>query len=116
MHMTKHVFGVYSSAPGPVAPPTPVPAPATVPVLASHDGTATVGAYSVVHDRDGAPVRALLICDVAGGARTYATLTDLDACLRAETEELVGAEVLLESVSIDGANGSATVNRATAQP
>jgi acetyl-CoA C-acetyltransferase len=112
MHMTKHVFGVYSSEPRPVTPPSAVPAPATVPVVAGYDGTATVAAYSVVHDRDGGPARALLVCDLPDGARTYANLTDLDECRRAEEEELVGERVLLQSARVDGAFGPGTVNRA----
>jgi acetyl-CoA C-acetyltransferase len=112
MHMTKHVFGVYSSEPRPVTPPSAVPAPATVPVVAEYDGTATVAAYSVVHDREGGPARALLVCDLPDGARTYANLTDLDECRRAEEEELVGARVLLRSARVDGAFGPGTVNRA----
>ena len=115
MHMTKHVFGVYSSEPGPVTPPPTLPAPVTVPVVAEHDGPATVAAYSVVHDRAGGATHALLVCDLTGGARTYATLTDLDECRRAEEEELVGESVLLRSVRVDGAFGPGTVNRAELQ-
>jgi acetyl-CoA C-acetyltransferase len=113
MHMTKHVFGVYSTGPGAVTPPEPVPPPARVQVAASYDGPATVAAYSVVHERDGAPSRALLVCDLPDGVRTYATLTDADACRRAEREELVGAAVSLRSLAVDGALGPTTVNRAT---
>jgi acetyl-CoA C-acetyltransferase len=112
MHMTKHVFGVYASEAGAVTPPAGVPPPGKTPVVAAHDGPATVAAYSVVHDRDGGPVRALLVCDLPGGARTYATLTDVDTCRRAEDEELVGEAVLLRSVRVDGAGGPSTVNRA----
>jgi acetyl-CoA C-acetyltransferase len=112
MHMTKHVFGVYSTEAGAVTPPAGVPPPAKIPVVATHDGAATVAGYSVVHDRDGGPARALLVCDLPGGARTYATLTDVDACRRAEEEELVGEAVLLRSVRVDGALGPGTVNRA----
>ena len=67
MHMTKHAFGVYSTRAGRrSSPPAAVPPPATVvPVVAAHDGDATVAAYSVVHERDGAPGRALLVCDLA---------------------------------------------------
>src|SRR4029077_3789100 len=78
MHMTKHVFGVYASAPGPVEPPDADGAQRTAErggrarVVAEHDGEATVGAYSVVHGRDGQPEWALLVCDLAGGARAYA--------------------------------------------
>jgi len=113
--MTKHVFGVYSSEPGSVTPPPTLPAPVTVPVVAEHDGPATVAAYSVVHDRAGGATHALLVCDLAGGARTYATLTDLDECRRAEEEELVGESVLLRGVRVDGAFGPGTVNRAELQ-
>ena len=113
MHMTKHVFGVYSTTPGPVSPPDPGPEPAAVSVLARHDGRASVAGYSVVHERDGHAARGLLVCDLPDGGRTYALLTDPDACRRAEEQELVGAEVLLESVPVDGALGPSTVNRAT---
>ena len=81
-------------------------------MVAAHEGAATVAAYSVVHDRDGGPVQALLVCDLAGGARTYATVTDVDVCRRAEKEELVGASVVLETVRVDGVFGPGTANRA----
>ena len=115
MHMTKHVFGVYSTEPREVTPPSPVPPPATVPVVPAHDGPATVAAYSVIHDRAGGPTRALLVCDLPGGARTYAVLADPDECRQAEAAELVGATVMLSSAIVDGVMGPATVNRATAQ-
>ena len=113
MHMTKHVFGSYSSHPGAVAPPPPVAPPAGVPVVAAHDGEAVVAAYSVVHDRDGGPARGVLVCDLPGGARTYATLADLDACARAEREELVGERVDLVAARRDRPRGSVSVNQAT---
>jgi len=115
MHMTKHVFGIYSPAPGAVSPPTAIAPPPTVPVVAAHDGAATVAAYSVVHERDGEPARALLVCDLPGGARTYAICTDRDVCRRAEREELVGVTVTLTTEEVDGPMGRATVNRAAAQ-
>jgi acetyl-CoA C-acetyltransferase len=112
MHMTKHVFGVYSSEPRAVTPPSIIPPPAKTPVVAAHEGVATVAAYSVVHDREGGPTRALLVCDLPGGARTYATLDDVDVCRRAEEEELVGVTVQLETVRVDGVFGPGTANRA----
>ncbi|MDQ1384205.1 MAG: acetyl-CoA C-acetyltransferase [Actinomycetota bacterium] len=113
MHMTKHVFGVYSTEPGRLVPP-PDAAPAErVPVVAAHDGPATAAAYSVVHERDGRASRAVLVCDLPGGARTYATTTDAAVCRRGEEEELVGARVRLEPSDVDGAFGPVTVNRAT---
>lgn len=110
MHMTKHVFGVYSTEPGPRAgvPDAPAaagPLTAEVPVAASYEGDAAVAAYSVVHDRDGEPTRGVLVCDLPAGTRTYAWLTDAEACLATEQYEFVGAKVRLTA---DG-----PVNRAT---
>ncbi len=114
MHMTKHVFGVYSSEPGPVAPAIGSAEPATVPVVAEHEGPATVAAYSVVHGRDGTPEWALLVCDLAEGARTYAKLLDPAACRDAEVTELVGARVRLHTESAAGPMGEVRVNLASA--
>jgi acetyl-CoA C-acetyltransferase len=113
MHMTKHVFGCYSSEPGPVRPPSPVPTPATRPVVATHEGDAEVAAYSVVHGRDGAPDWALLVCDVPAGSRTYAHLRDPDAVAGAEREELVGTKVCLAPAEVDGPMGKVQRNVAT---
>ncbi|MHB8467781.1 MAG: acetyl-CoA synthetase, partial [Acidimicrobiales bacterium] len=76
MHMTKHVFGVYSTAPGPVAPPPPSPAPSTVPIVDTFDGTATVASYTVVHARGGAPEWGLVIADLRDGRRAYGRVED----------------------------------------
>jgi acetyl-CoA C-acetyltransferase len=113
MHMTKHVFGVYSSTPGPSAPPAPVAPPETVPVVAAHNGEAKVAAYSVVHGREGAPDWALIVCDIADGTRTYARMEAADACARAEEKELVGTTITLTSREIDGPMGKTSVNLAS---
>ena len=66
----------------------------------STTGDATVAAYSVVHGRDGGPEWALLVCDLPGGDRTYATGARPRAtCARAEEQELVGARVRLETTT-----------------
>ena len=114
MHMTKHVYGLYSTAPGSVAasvPPFAPPEPAEV--VAEHDGPATVAAYSVVHDRDGAPAWALLVCDVDAShrVRTYARVDDPDLVAECESRELVGSTVRLVPVTVDGLGGEARVNR-----
>ena len=119
MHMTKHVFGVYSAAPGPVEPPDAGAAQRRAErdgharVVAEHDGEATVGAYSVVHGRDGQPEWALLVCDLADGSRTYAQVRDPALCLGAESTELVGTTVRLETRTIVGPAGEQRVNLAT---
>jgi len=102
MFMTKHVYGAYSTTPGPVAPPDKGVQGAINaehpprPVVAEHDGKATVVAYSVVHGREAAEW-ALLVCDVDGangsGARAYAKATDPDLLAAAEARELVGTTV-----------------------
>ena len=52
--------------------------------------------YSVLHGRDGAPERALLVCDLPEGGRCYALLDGGAAALaQAEAEELVGRRVTL---------------------
>jgi acetyl-CoA C-acetyltransferase len=119
MHMTKHVFGVYSSEPAAVAPPDAARAQAVASrtgparVVAEHEGDAHVSAYSVVHGRDGEPEWALLVCDLADGARTYAQVRAADLCLEAEQTELVGRSVRLAPRTVEGPAGTVRVNHAT---
>ncbi len=106
MHMTKHVYGLYSTEPGAVVPPAQaevqakLDAEGAVPIVERHEGDATVAAYSVVHGRDGDPEWAALVCDVPDG-RAYARLTDDHALFEAEARELVGATVRLTPNEID---------------
>jgi acetyl-CoA C-acetyltransferase len=113
MHMTKHVFGVYSTDPGPVVPSVSVAPVPAAPVVATHEGDAVVSAYSVIHDRDGAPGWGLLVCEIANSARVYARLSDPTACAQAEARELVGERVTLSPRVVQGPAGEATVNFAT---
>ncbi len=103
MHMTKHVYGVYSTEPGPVVPPERARVQAEVetahpprPILVTHEGEATVAAYSVVHGREGIEW-GIAVCDVDGdaGARTYAKLTDPELLAAAEETELVARRLRL---------------------
>jgi acetyl-CoA C-acetyltransferase len=118
MHMTKHVFGVYSTEPGAVAPPDASAAQnaagraGTAAVVPEHDGDAIVRAYSVVHGREGAPEWALLVCDVPGGARTYAQVREPDLCAEAEATELVGRTVRLTPHAVVGPAGTVRANAA----
>ena len=119
MHMTKHVYGVYCTEPGVLTPPDQAAVQRRVdaahpprPILATHDGDATVAAYSVIHGRDGSPESGVLVCDVPDG-RVYATLGDADALDGAEQVELVGRTVRLSphpTTLVTGDEG--TVNRA----
>ena len=96
MHLTKHVFGVYSTTPGPAAPRPTSRLAAAAPARAiaeRHDGSATIAMYTVHHDRDGAPTDALLVCDVDAGTRCYAKSYDHDLCAALDAEEWVGRTV-----------------------
>jgi len=101
MHMTKHVYGVYSTAAGPVEPPDKGVQAAldarhpARPVVAEHDGKGTVAAYSVVYDREGAPEWALLVVDTDGSSRAYAKSTDPALLAASQERELVGETVTL---------------------
>ncbi len=116
MHMTKHVFGLYSSEP-PASGRTSVPDRAGVQVrldaehpptaiVEHHEGTATVASYTVAHGRDGSPEWGLVLADVPGG-RAYARVEDGDLLVALEAEEWVGREV-------DLAGAPEGVNLATA--
>ena len=101
MHMQKHAYGVLSTAPGvpgriESGGSVPQPIEPAVPIVASPEGPATVATYSVLHGRGGEPERALLVCDLPGGARCYALLDGgADALAGAETDELIGRSVTL---------------------
>jgi acetyl-CoA C-acetyltransferase len=97
MHMTKHVFGVYSTEPGPAAPLPPGRSPEqpAAPIVDTYAGPATVAAYSVVHGRAGTPEWGVAVCDTPDGPRCYARIEDADLLASAETEELVGRTLTL---------------------
>jgi acetyl-CoA C-acetyltransferase len=99
MHMQKHAYGVWSSEPG-ASVVTDAPAYEAVEphvaIVGSPSGTATVATYSVLHGRDGEPERALVICDLPAGGRSYAFLDGGAAALAAaEEDELIGRRVTL---------------------
>jgi acetyl-CoA C-acetyltransferase len=101
MHMQKHVYGVWSTAPG-AAPGPPAFSPPAIPssIVESPEGMATVATYSVLHGRNGEPESAVLVCDLPGGGRCYAKLDG--GLAEAEVDELIGRTVSLTPV--DGVN------------
>jgi len=117
MHMTKHIFATYSTAPGAAAPVGAVTARLDAlpraEIVDVHSGRATVAAYSVVHDRGGDPEWGLLVCDLCGGARCYAKVIDHRVLAEAEQRELVGTSVRLTPASVATQEGEHTVNMAT---
>jgi acetyl-CoA C-acetyltransferase len=106
MHMTKHVFGVYSTTPGEVSLPTLPTKARTRPIRDTYSGPATVAAYTVAHGRDGEAEWGVAVCDLPGGSgeRAYARIDDPALMAEAEATELVGANVDLVA-------GDGNVNR-----
>jgi acetyl-CoA C-acetyltransferase len=99
MHMTKHAYAVYGGDPeDPVVAVDRLPPEVeAVPITDVHAGSATVAAYSVVHDRDGSASWGLAVCDLADGSRTYGRCEDADLLAAWEAEEWVGRAVELET-------------------
>ena len=123
MHMQKHAYGVWSTKPpgggraaggaggggggggggvvggadGVVSDPARYVATAEpVLIVGSPEGTAVVATYTVLHGRDSEPERALLVCDLPEGGRSYALLDGgVEALAMAETDELIGRSVTL---------------------
>jgi acetyl-CoA C-acetyltransferase len=104
MHMTKHVYGVYSTAPPAGGSPQPVDGEAlqagldAAPKKAitdSYAGQATVATYTVAHARGGEAEWGLVVCDVPDGSRAYAKILESDLLAQAEEQELVGATATL---------------------
>ena len=117
--MTKHVYGLYSTEPGPVAPPEQGRVQAVVDAEGKrairdvYDGAATVAAYSVVHGRDGEPEWGVVICDVPEGDRAYGKVLDADMLASIERDELVGRKVTLTPTEAETAAGKQQINVAT---
>jgi acetyl-CoA C-acetyltransferase len=103
MHMTKHVYALYSTTPGMVSPPDSVEvqrrldAEGHPAIRETHSGPATVAAYSVVHGRDGGLEWALAVCDLEGGDRCYAKVLDADLLAELEADEWVGRRIELRT-------------------
>jgi acetyl-CoA C-acetyltransferase len=99
MHMTKHAFGLYSTAPPPggcVRAPGPAPTPATVPIADVFTGDATLESYTVAHGRHGGPEWGLLIADLPDGRRAYGRVEEPALLDSLEAEEWVGRTVHLQ--------------------
>jgi len=104
MHMTKHVFGLYSTAPPPrsrVREPAPVDPMPTIPITDRHVGPATVASYTVAHGRDGTPDWGLVIADLPDATRAYGRVEEPDLLTDMEATEWVGRQVHVEAAPSD---------------
>jgi acetyl-CoA C-acetyltransferase len=98
-YLTKHAVGIYAGEPkdGPFVREDPAPRQALLdaepaPALALEpSGPATIETFTVLHDRDGAPMRGLLVGRLDDGRRFLADTPDDPAVLCGlETHEAVG--------------------------
>jgi acetyl-CoA C-acetyltransferase len=102
-YATKHSFGVYSTQPGPGfrhrTPQTEIDALPRRALAAPHDaiGAATVEAYTVMFDRDGAPERSIASCLLADGRRAWATSEAAEVTAAMCDGEWVGRRVHLDA-------------------
>jgi acetyl-CoA C-acetyltransferase len=101
-YATKHAFGIYSSAPptDPFRKDSPQVAIDALPRRELADvitaaGTATIEAYTVMHDRTGAPERAIASCLLADGRRAWGVCDEAEVTESFLEGEWVGTEVTL---------------------
>jgi acetyl-CoA C-acetyltransferase len=100
MHLTKHVYAVYSTDPGrrPPRPPDAAAqaAPGAGPSRVIRDvaaGSAEVATYTVAHGRGCGAEWGLAVCDLPEGERCYARIEDADLLAEMEATEWIGATV-----------------------
>jgi acetyl-CoA C-acetyltransferase len=106
MHMTKHVFGVYSNEPGPLDLVPEIALQQEINELPTRtitrgDGPATITTWTMTYERDGSPQELLAVCELPDGQRTYAATNDARTMAAATAEEFVGTPVSLST----GENG-----------
>jgi acetyl-CoA C-acetyltransferase len=95
-YLSKHAFGVWSSAPpsGPFRADDPQDEVDRLPrreAVAHHEGPVTLEAYTVMHDREGRPDNAIAACLTPDGGRVWGLSRDGDLLAAMRTDELVGA-------------------------
>jgi acetyl-CoA C-acetyltransferase len=108
--LTKQVLGWYSTEPPAggfrhVSAQAAADADPHPDVVGEHQGPATVETYTVVHDRDGAPERGIVLCRTPAGARAWGITTE-----RAELDGLLAGDPLGATARL-GAGGSFRLGR-----
>ena len=98
--ITKHAFGVYGTNP----PPTPfrhaepqaeIDALPRRTLCEDPDGPASIEAWTVMHDRDGAPETAIVVGLLDDGRRAWGVTTEPGVVKTMTTEDLAGRSVAL---------------------
>ena len=99
-YVTKHAVGLYSTTPPEggfrwESVQDGVDALPRTEVVADAEGPAVVETYTVMHERDGSPSTAHLVCTLPDGRRAVATVDDADAMRSLTTSEGCGRAVRL---------------------
>ena len=99
-NVEKHAFGVYSTDPPRGGfrheePQDEIDGFGRVSVLESYEGPARIEAWTVMHERDGSPVRAHAACRTPSGERVWGVTSDGDHMTRAIDEDLVGVGAII---------------------
>jgi len=102
--VTKHAFGVYGTAPPPggfrhASPQDEIDALPRRELATGEEaaGTSAIEAYTVMHDRDGAPELAIATCLRDDGRRAWATTRDAGVTAAMLDGEWVGEKVTLDA-------------------
>ncbi len=98
--ITKHAFGVYGTEPPAqgfayAEPQAEVDALPRREACDEPDGVADIEAWTVMHDREGAPETGILVGLMADGRRAWGTTTDPGTVKAMTTEELAGRQATL---------------------
>ena len=103
-YATKHAFGVYSTTPPTngfkhAYPQDQIDAlpRRTVVDIGTSEGPATIEGYTVMHDRDGNPERAIAPCLLPNGNRAWGISDDADTVKAMCEGEWVGRAVRLDA-------------------
>lgn len=100
--LTKHAFGVYGTEPPASGfrygrPQAEVDHAPRRELAEDHEGRVTVEAYTVMHDRDGAPQNALAACLLDDGRRAWGTTQDPDVMKAMTVEEWCGRAMTMRA-------------------
>jgi acetyl-CoA C-acetyltransferase len=104
-YVTKHAFGVYSTDPPRsghfehTEPQAEVDALPRRDMAADYAGPVTIETYTVMHDRENTPERALVACSTPDGRRTWGNSSDAATMKAMVNDEFVGRAA---TVSADG--------------
>jgi acetyl-CoA C-acetyltransferase len=100
--LTKHAFGIYSTSPSRAPfrhenPQAEIDAAESVEVAGTAEGPVRIEAYTVMHDRNGAPESGFAAVRLRDGRRAWGRVTDAATMAVMCTDEMVGREAELSA-------------------